>query len=145
VRKAVEVSFAHQQTKMRVITGNEVTRRAEICMQIFEQAHAEQGYSILQMVDALPTILVDVLMRAQKGNELLDREHQQGRWTTGNGEAETESLCELDGIIDRRVAQGDPDDPDEELPEDADLTEGVEPEPFTDEEYEEFKEAQDGT
>jgi hypothetical protein len=143
VRRAVEVSFAHQQTKMNVITGNEVTRRGEICMQVMEMAYAEQNYSILQMVDALPSILIDVLMRNQRGNELIEQEHQQGRWTTGDGDPETEALCELDGVVDSRMVAPDPEGADEVFDEDDDLTEGVEPEPFSDEEFDEFKEAQD--
>lgn len=136
ISKAVEVSFMHSQTAMRIITVDEIKRRSEICMQIIVQANAEQGFSLLQLIDAVPTMLVDVLLARRDGNVLLEEEHQRGRWTTGDGDAEAAALSEAHSILDGRTLLGDPADPEKTLQDGADLTDGVEPEPFTDEEFE---------
>jgi len=138
ISKAVEVSFMHSQTSMRVISADEIRRRAEICMQIIVQANAEQGYTLLQLIDAMPTMLVDVLLMSKDGNALLEKDHQKGRWTTGSGDPEAAALCEAHSILDGRTLMGDPTGADAALPAGEDLTEGVEPDPLSDEEFEQL-------
>jgi len=136
ISKAVEVSFMHSQTSMRVITADEIKRRSEICMQIILQANAEQGFALLQLIDAMPTMLVDVLLAAKDGNTLLEEKHRRGRWVSGDGDPEAAALSEAHSILDGRTLLGDPQDTEGILQDDEDLTDGVEPDPFTDEEFE---------
>ena len=120
LRTAVQWSFDHPETKMRCISGSEIQRRGEICISILEQAYAEQGFSLNQLKDALPALLVDVLMMSQEGNDLLEDEHQQGRWTAeGDARPDVEMTQEEAATLE------------------GDLTEGIDPEPFSDEEFEE--------
>lgn len=116
LRDAVAWSFDHPATRMRCISGSEIQRRGDICLHILEQAYAEQGYHINQLKDALPAMLVDVLMMDKDGNDLLEAEHQQGRWT-----ADGDARPDVELTDDEEAELG------------GDLTEGVEPDPFPDE------------
>jgi hypothetical protein len=142
VSAAVQISFGHHMTKMRVITAVEIADRAHICLNIIEQAHAEQGFTLTQLKDILPQLLIDVLCQAKDGNVLIEEQHQKGRWATGGDHPETE-LLKLEHAATIPDTRGDPEEFDEDEV-DGDLTEGVEPDPLSDEEFDKFKEQANG-
>jgi hypothetical protein len=92
VRSAVEISFDHPDTKMRVLTADEAKRRMEICLATLELAHAEQGYSLHQLCSVLAQLLIDVLRQANEADAVLTEKQDQGRYATGLDDMETEGL-----------------------------------------------------
>jgi len=100
INRAVEYSFEHEDTKMRIITQNELKSRAQLAMDIVERMYIDFELVITQIADQLPEILVgvirDVCVDLQGGvvEQRIKGEVEPGRWTVPLNEPERQVLVD---------------------------------------------------
>ena len=61
IGKAVEASFEHPDTKMRLVTQSELKFRGQLAMDIVEHMYLDYELVITQITDVLPDLLIGVI------------------------------------------------------------------------------------
>jgi len=95
VSGAIEMSLEHPDTKMRVLSGAEITRRGQICMEAMRIAYCEQHLSLHQCYYILPKVLINSLRRGQRMDDITASE-RQGRYSRDL----PKEVCEVDEGVD---------------------------------------------
>jgi len=94
VTAAVKRSLERPETRMRVLTGGELKRRAQICLQAIEVMYCEQQLSLHQCYHVIEKVLADALLM---GQSLEDRADGQRAGFYRSSDGATPVLMETEG------------------------------------------------
>jgi len=81
VKNAVAYSLDHPDTKMVILTRDEVKRRVNLCLNYLQICYnGIEGITMTQLCDIMPGVLVDSLRQGQKVVETLSEENLGSAW-----------------------------------------------------------------
>lgn len=101
VQKAVIYSLDHPDTKMRILTSDEVKRRINICLNYLQISyHGIEGISMTQLCDCMPGVLVETLKAGKQVQDSLSNIEAGAMWAPTLAQDRAPLMAELDEELD---------------------------------------------